>query len=401
MNLEELNKEYVQLKKDLEKARKDIEKLEISANDLADDKTILKAKVVEAKRKKDKVAEEKLTESMKKVDEKIKTVQENAVKKKEEMKQISTKINSTIMELRINPEMDDHLNEVMTKKYSRKLLQLGKEKEELEGKKQRLVNLNQLVVEHPSLGNNLKGILGATQELKNLENELSAMIVTDKSGKISYKNPTRAMEIMNNLMPLAQQRIIANKEPLMDYIEKNKLEINENDIDELADRGFKVDGKGNIDLNATINKNISMVNKKIKSCDKSMRNYTIALKKIQRVQPEPTIESTPETTVEPEVEPTPVTPTVVAKPKWYQFVQRFKNWYNRTKQQLLPEAEEIEEIEEMEEVEKPEIHTNSENQRNAFSNSLKYEIVQDMIKEMQEKELKQAKKERKEEDKER
>ena len=38
MDLETLNKEYVQFKSDLEKARKEIESLESKANDLADDK---------------------------------------------------------------------------------------------------------------------------------------------------------------------------------------------------------------------------------------------------------------------------------------------------------------------------------------------------------------------------
>ena len=376
MDLETLNKEYVKFKSVLETASKEIESLESKANDLADDKIIWKGKLIEAKRNSNSVAEKQAEGEIKRIDTEIKAVQDDTYRKKEEMKLIQTKINVRIKQIKENPEMKKHLDEVMKKKYDRKLSKLEKGKEEAVEKKGRLTDLKQLVTDHPAIGNNLKGILTATKEMKDLQAELDGMkMMVGKSNVYMYKDPARAKEIENTLLPKAQAKIAKNKTPLMAYISKNGLNITEKDINELADKGFAVDGKGNLDLNATMNKNISSLNRQIKGYDKSIRNHQIALENIvnkrEPVTPRTTDSSTPK------------------KTKWFQFIQRFKNWNQRRKQQALPE---------------PESHTpnpDPSTERNEFLDSLKYEVVQDVVKNMETDNLKEAKKERKSEDMER
>lgn len=389
MDLETLNKEYVQFKSDLEKARKEIESLESKANDLADDKIIWKGKLVEAKRNKDSVAEKQAEGELKRIDTEIKAVQDDTLKKKEEMELIQAKINVRIKEIKENPEMKKHLDEVMSKKYDRKLSKLENEKEEAVEKKDRLTDLKQLVTDHPALGNNLKGILTATKEMKDLQAELDGMkmiVGTGETSAYTYKDPARANEIINTLLPQAQAKLTTNKTPLMAYISKNGLNITEQDIDELAEKGFAVDGKGNIDLNSTMNKSISSLNRQIKGYDKSIRNHQIALENIDN-RSVPVTPRTPDPITPPE-------PTTSEKPKWYQFIQRFKNWNERRKQQALPEPEPR--------TPDPEPSTpEPSSEKNEFLNSLKYEIVQDVVKQMETDNLKEAKKERKSEDMER
>lgn len=381
MDLETLNKEYVQFKSNLEKARKEIESLESKANDLADDKIICQGKLVEAKRNKDSVAEKQAEGELKRIDTEIKAVQDDTLRNKEQMELMLAKINVKIKEIKENPEMKKHLDEVMSKKYDRKLSKLSKEKEEAVKKKDRLTDLKQLVTDHPALCNNLKGILTATKEMKDLQAELDGMkmiVGTGKTGAYTYLDPARANEIMNTLLPQAQAKLATNKTPLIAYISKNGLNITEQDIDELADKGFAVDSKGNIDLNATMNKSISSLNRQIKGYDKSIRNHQIALENIDnsRRTPEPTT------------------------PKWYQFIQRFKNWNERRKQQALPEPEPR--TPDPDPITPPDPSTpEPSTEKNEFLNSLKYEIVQDVVKQMETDNLKEAKKERKSEDMER
>lgn len=399
MNLETLNKEYVQFKNDLEKNHKEIESLESKANSLADDKIIQKAKLIEAKRIGDTVAQKTAEREIEKINSDLKVVQDDTLKKKEEVKLIQTKINSKIIEIKENPELKKHLDEVMSKKYDRKLSQLEKEKEKTIEKKDRLTDLKQLVTKHPTLGNHLKGILISTKEINDLQTELDGMKYHVGTNLVGYTDPVRANKIMNTLIPQAKARINTNKTPLMEYISKNSLNITEKDIDELAHKGFTVDNKGNIDLNSTIDKRISSLNRQIKGQDKSIKNHKIALHNINKKEPITPIQPTP--TPEPF---TPPEPTTTEKPKFYQFIQRFKNWNEKRKQKALPEPTTPDPEPEPTTLNSdpltPEI-TNPMNKRNEFFNSLKYEIVQDVVKQMESENLKEAKKERKSEDMER
>lgn len=365
MNLEELNKEYVQLKKDLETNEQDIETLKTKLNDLADDKTIQKGKLVEAKRNGDPVAEKAAQDEIKRIDDEIKAIAQTAKDKQKTVKDLQTKINERVEQIKQNPEMKKHLEEVMAKKYDRKLSKLEKEREEVSGKKDRLENLQKLVTEHPALGNNLKGVLVAQKEITDLEKELDGLKISSNGGPVQYKDPARANEIMNKLLPDAKSKLATNKTPLMTYINKKGLNITEQDLDELASKGFVVDGKGNINLNATINKSVSAYNRQIKGYDKSISDHQIALENLGRTHTTKTPKSEKTTGSRdeegPEDEEKP-------KQKWYQKIaQKFRDWNEKRKQKALPEASE----------------KKKEESGHDFRDSMKYKIVQDIVKDME------------------
>lgn len=368
MDLEELNNEYLKLKADLEKANNDKKALETKLNDLVDDRTVQQGKIIEAKRNKDNLAKQNAENEIKKIDASIKKIMEDAKKKLNEATAIKAKIDKRIEKIQNNPEMKKHLSDVLAKKYDRKLSKLEKEKEELEGRKGRLDNLKTLVANHPALGNNLKGILVATKEINGLQEELDSMATTTAPGVVTYSNPARANDIINNLMPAAQTKLAANKNPLIAYITKNSLEIKEEDIDELSETTFVLDGKGNLDLNATMDRRTSKLNRQIKGLDKSISDNKVALAKHGKVHTPKT--SAKESSADSE-----------EKPKWYQFVTRFKMWNEKRKQKALPEPSEQKDTETVVE--------------NSFKNSLKYDIVKEAVEQKIKEETKQAKLERK------
>lgn len=375
MDLESLNKEYVELKNELGNVSKDILALETKANNLATDKIIWNGKLAESK-KIGNVANEKIAQTeLKIIDDELKVVQDETIKKKDAMKRLQIKVNIRMDEIKENPEMKQHLNEVMQKKYSRKISKLEKEKDETIEKRDRLKNLRQLVTEHPSLGNNLKGVLGAQKEITDLKKELDDMKIKVGTGLVSYKNPNRANEIINTLLPQAKSKMLNNKTSLMAYISKNKLNITEKDIEELAERGLSIDSKGKIDINTTMDKNIGTLNRQIKGYDKSIKNHQIALDSIEKEEQSLTNESSSISTQN--------------KQKWYQvLVQRVKNWYEGKSRQTLPEPKIPKQT--------PEVVKNNEN--NSFRESLKFDVVKDTVDKEVSENLKQAKEKRKEEE---
>lgn len=375
MDLESLNKEYVELKNELGNVSKDILALETKANNLATDKIIWNGKLAESK-KIGNVANEKIAQTeLKIIDDELKVVQDETIKKKDAMKRLQIKVNIRMDEIKENPEMKQHLNEVMQKKYSRKISKLEKEKDETIEKRDRLKNLRQLVTEHPSLGNNLKGVLGAQKEITDLKKELDDMKIKVGTGLVSYKNPNRANEIINTLLPQAKSKMLNNKTSLMAYISKNKLNITEKDIEELAERGLSIDSKGKIDINTTMDKNIGTLNRQIKGYDKSIKNHQIALDSIEKEEQSLTNESSSISTQN--------------KQKWYQvLVQRVKNWYEGKSRQALPEPKIPKQT--------PEVVKNNEN--NSFRESLKFDVVKDTVDKEVSENLKQAKEKRKEEE---
>ena len=391
MDLKKINDEYLKLKKSMEKASNAIKVLADRANHLVDDKVVFQGMVIEAKRRGSKADEDIAKKEIEKIDKEIKAIKDSALKIKAMMEKTQEKIDSKVNEIKENPEMKKHLDEVMAKKYSRKLSKIEKEKEEAVAKKERFTELQKLVKDHPALGNNLKGILTASKQIKDYEKELDKLKTVSTSGAITYTDPVRANDIMNNLIPQAKAKITTNKTPLMDYINKKSLNIKEEDIDELADKNIAVNKNGEINLDATMNKGISSINRQIKGYDKQIKDHQKSLGKIDdyRAYVAPRTATTPG--VEAPGTVTPSTPAPAEQPKWYQFIQKFRNWNERRKQRALPEGTET----------STRGSTSRSAERNEFVNSLKYDIVRDTVEQMEKDSLKEAKRERKQEEAER
>lgn len=373
MDLEKINEEYSKLKTDIEKENSEVENLNKKVAGLEIDKMQAELDTKRAKLNGDKTAEKDAQNELNRIKEELKKAKEEAESKKANLTILKTKIQTKINKVKSDPEMKKHLDSILAKRYDRKISQLENDKKAAEGKKQSITNLKQLVTEHETLGNNLKGMMGASKKINDLKKELKDMEYDAGGGLIAYTDSKRANEIKTNLIPQAEAKLDANKVPLMSYITKKKLDITEQDIDEFVNQEFVVDGKGNIDLNTTMDRRIGSLNRQIKGYDKSIKHHQMSLNGLENI---PTSGITH----------TPTDPSTTEKPKWYQFVKKFKNWNTRRKQQALPEPTSSRDKDSDTEPENA-----SENKDKNFKNSLKYEIVQDIVKEEQKENLKKSK----------
>ena len=276
---------------------------------------------------------------------------------------------SPAFKIKENPEMKKHLDTVLKKKYERKLAKVEKEKAELIDKKDKVEQIKQLTTEHPALANNLKGMISAYKTAENLKKELKSLEYSAGNGIIAYTDTTRANEIKTNLLPDAESKMETNKTHFMDYIQKNKLDITEKDVNELVEKGA-VNKDGKVDLETTFVKRTSGLNRQIKGLDKSINDYTYAMGGAEKRQQSPEQQGSAQEQEE--------------KPKWFQFIKRFKAWRERRNQQELPEGT-------------PKGQAKKESgSKNEFADSLKYDIMKDVTKQMQQEKLKAAKEVRKE-----
>lgn len=369
MDLEKLNGEYLKLKQDIEIKKGVIVAYEHRVQDLTLDKIIWTGKKAEARKNPDHDAEKTAQDELNKIDEEIKQLQESVEQEKETIKELQGKIDAKITEIKENPEMKKHLDTVLKKKYERKLAKVEKEKAELIDKKDKVEQIKQLTTEHPALANNLKGMISAYKTAENLKKELKSLEYSAGNGIIAYTDPTRANEIKTNLLPDAESKMETNKTHFMDYIQKNKLDITEKDVNELVEKGA-VNKDGKVDLETTFVKRTSGLNRQIKGLDKSINDYTYAMGGAEKRQQSPEQQGSAQEQEE--------------KPKWFQFIKRFKAWRERRNQQELPEGT-------------PKGQAKKESgSKNEFADSLKYDIMKDVTKQMQQEKLKAAKEVRKE-----
>lgn len=369
MDLEKLNGEYLKLKQDIEIKKGVIVAYEHRVQDLTLDKIIWTGKKAEARKNSDHDAEKTAQDELNKIDEEIKQLQESVEQEKETIKEFQGKIDAKITEIKENPEMKKHLDTVLKKKYERKLAKVEKEKAELIDIKDKVEQIKQLTTEHPALANNLKGMISAYKTAENLKKELKSLEYSAGNGIIAYTDPTRANEIKTNLLPDAESKMETNKTHFMDYIQKNKLDITEKDVNELVEKGA-VNKDGKVDLETTFVKRTSGLNRQIKGLDKSINDYTYAMGGAEKRQQSPEQQGSAQEQEE--------------KPKWFQFIKRFKAWRERRNQQELPEGT-------------PKGQAKKESgSKNEFADSLKYDIMKDVTKQMQQEKLKAAKEVRKE-----
>ena len=375
MDLEKLNGEYLKLKQDIEIKKGVILAYEHMVQDLTLDKIIWTGKKAEAQKNFDYDAEKTAQDELNKIDEKIKQLQESVEQEKETIKEFQGKIDAKITEIKENPEMKKHLDTVLKKKYERKLAKVEKEKAELIDKKDKVEQIKQLTTEHPALAINLKGMISAYKTAENLKKELKSLEYSAGNGITAYTNPARANEIKTKLLPDAESKMKTNKTPFMDYIQKNKLDITEKDVNELVEKGA-VNKDGKVDLETTFVKRTSGLNRQIKGLDKSIKDYTYAIGGAEKRQQSPEQQGSAQEQEDDQDKE--------EKPKWFQFIKRFKAWRERRNQQELPEG-----------TPKGQAKQKS-GSKNEFADSLKYDIMQDVTKQMQQEKLKAAKEVRKE-----
>lgn len=382
MNLEKMNGEYLSLKQTLEKENDKYNEYEEKINTLTDDIILWESTKVSIKRDASLTEEEKKTKTQEadqkilEIREQIKKIKEELIDRKANLEKIKGEIDAKIAEIKENPEMKKHLDTVLKKKYERKLAKVEKEKEELIEKKDKVEQIKQLTTEHPALANNLKGMISAYKTAESLKKELKELESTTENGIVEYKDPERANKIINELLPEAESKMQTNKAPFMDYIQKNKLNIEEKDVNELVEKGI-INKNGKVDLENTFVKTTSRLNRQIKGLNKSIEDYTFAIDgkgTIETAKPRREQQENREQMNE-------------KKPKWFQFIKRFRAWRDRRNQPELPEGGQ----------ETPSAERKkTKSSKDEFADSLKYDVIQDITKQMQKEELKEAKETRRE-----
>ena len=197
MDLKEINKQYQDLQKDLKEMNERVEKISKEAKVLVEDKIILKGKLIKAKRENDETVQKDTEKELEKLEEKLKAMKEEAMTKKAAIITTKRAIDARIEQIKADPEMKKHLESVMATKYERKLAKVRDEKEGVEQEKERFELLKTLISQHPTLENNLKGMLGAVNkgnEVKKELEEIEQKLVKDgitAEGMKAYKDKAK------------------------------------------------------------------------------------------------------------------------------------------------------------------------------------------------------------------
>lgn len=336
-------------------------------------------KQLRAKQDGDKKIEKDSKEEVEKLTDEIDALKGRISKMKEKLKLGKDKVDGYINELKKEPEFEAHMNSILEKRYNRKLNKLTGEKEQLD-------NIVKLCNEHPTLSNNLKGIIRSQEEYEKLGEELKKLD--------AKKDKARIDTIKDEMLKLKSKKEI-NTKSFMDYCGKNNINITKEYLEKLvSEKGFAHDKKdGSILLESSL-KNIQ------KGYDKQIATYQKAIEKIpgadlskfneskdeKEEKSETEVEEkgifkkltdkimNKEETENPENLPAP-------KFKWWEFRKRFNSW--REERKASKNKKEQEENKESAKS-KP-----SEKFRDAY----KYDIVQDYINAQEKSIYKEASKE--------
>lgn len=249
------------LEKNVEDVRKELKTIRRQIEDLQ----IVK---IRAKEDKDTKAIKDADEEIKKLETKKREVENRGKKLLDRLKEREAKVNQHFEEIEKDPELKAHINSAMEKKYNREIKRVKEEQV-------KLLTLQVAIKAHPSIENNLKGMVRATEELEKLDEELK--------GLDPAKDKARIDEIKNTEIPTLASKKVKNKDMLKETLEKNKIDLPIEFVEKLVDeKSFKhyqrqekgPDGKyvlkDDININKTLN-NIAKSNEnRIEVCKKTI-----------------------------------------------------------------------------------------------------------------------------------
>lgn len=312
---------------------------------------------------KDKTAETNADAAIKLAKEGIEKLQKNVEKMNSILANSKAKVDSYIEELSKDPEFKAHINSILEKRYNRKIKKYTSEKEQIDT----MINL---ISQHPSLENNLKGIIHAQEKAKKLEEELKKLD--------PVKDKTRIDEINNIDMPTCRSKKTKNQKMFMDFCQKNNVKIDEEFLNKLVEeQGFSHTKDGDIRVAKSL-KNIS------KGYDKRINAYERAIQKIPGAKVyEENIEGNRERQNSNDLNNNGLDEQdqhPAKKFKWWEFRKRFKDWRERRNVKKQGKQAEKEGTAPRESSEK-------------FRNAYKYDIVKDYVDKKEEAIFKEAGKE--------
>ncbi len=340
-------------------------------------------KQLRAKQDGDKKIEKASKEEVEKLTDEIEALKGRISKMKEKLKSGKDKVDGYINELKKDPEFEAHMNSILEKRYNRKLKKLTTEKEQLD-------NIVKLCNEHPTLSNNLKGIIRSQEEYEKLGEELKKLD--------AKKDKARIDTIKDEMLKLKSKKEI-NTKSFMDYCGKSNINITKEYLEKLvSEKGFAHNKKdGSILLESSLKNMQKGYNKQIATYQKAIEKIPGAdLSKFNESKDEK--EEKSETEVEEKGMFKKLTDKIMNKEetdnpenlpapkfKWWEFRKRFNSWREERKASKNKKEQE----EQTEENKEPAKSKTSEKFRDAY----KYDIVQDYINAQEKSIYKEASKE--------
>ena len=289
---EKLDKNY---KKDREAYNK-TQRLSQNIKDLEQQLKMLKRAIEDAERKQIRakedgetsVEEEAQTEIKSKVEE-TKKVQAKLDKIKEVIEKNKSKVDGYIEELKKEPGFEEHVNSILEKRYNRQLAKALKEEQQVN-------TILDLCQNHPTLANNLRGMVRAQEELDKLNKEIESLDPEKDKDKLD--------EIYDKIDELDSKKNL-NMNTFMAYCTKNHVNVDKKFLEKLiSEKSFAHNKLGN-----------------------SNENKTQPTTKLDRLTSDP-MQGTG-----PKAQPP------VSKFKWYEFRKRFNAWRERRKAEKETETE--------------------------------------------------------------
>lgn len=383
MDLEKLNRSYERAKQNLKNAEERMEELKKEITTARENLKKAEALKIKQQKKGDSDGIKRAEEKIKKEKEKIEKIKEEALLIKEDFEVFQEKIDKVISEIRENPEMQEHLEQVLAKRYSRdirdvvnkKIKNEENKKEQEEKKIESYDELKKLIVEHKSMENYLTGMLSANHAIENLNEKLAKLDPIKDKDEIN-----KVTDELNK----ENDRLKKNKDAILKYASKKKIKITEETLSDVM-KNTVIDKKTNkVNAKASIDNTKKESESIIKKCDKQILKYNKDISRKEKAienlgyrVPEKIKEvvrtngKDGNTDIEKETE---------EKPKWWQFIKRFNMWRENRNVQSLPNPEE----------------KSSKNEKNEFAASLKYQVVKDIAEQMKIEKLREVKQQEKE-----
>ena len=257
MDLERLNNSYKNCKEKLKVKNETIEKLEKDLQTELDDIQINKAAIILAKRKNDESKIENEEKEIKEQQQKIKEIQSKIEIEKEEMQMFQERIDKIVEEIKEEPEMKEHIEQILAMRYDRGIKKSNKEIKDLQSKIEKAIKkeeeedkkitsietIEKIINSHRIIKNAIQGMLGANNAIKKLNEELAKLdIVKDK---------TRIEEIKKEIQA-ENTRLGKNRDTILTFSSKNKLGITKEILEAIMKNSIFDKKTGKIDINASL-----------------------------------------------------------------------------------------------------------------------------------------------------
>lgn len=365
----ELNEQLDQKYNKDKKAYQKTQRLSQNIKDLEQQLKMLKREWEDAKIKQIRAKEDGETSLEKEAQAEIETKVEEAKKVqakldtiKEVIEKNKSKVDGYIEELKKEPGFEEHVNSILEKRYNRQLAKALKEEQQVN-------TILDLCQKHPTLANNLRGMVRAQEGLDKLNKEIEPLDPEKDADKLD--------KIQSKIEELVSKKN-SNMDAFMEYCTKKDISVDREFLDRLiSEKGFAHDKQGNINVEKTL-KNMS------KGYKKRVLAYQVAIGRIPNAKISERNEGELGDSNDSETQPTTKLDTLTSNPmqgtaskaqppvpkfKWYEFRKRFNAWRERRKAEKETQGE-------------PDLDTENPTESSTsekFRDSYKYDVVRDYV----------------------